>query len=90
MFLTKTSRTVSTFFDDFMYFFIVFGHNLECFGQFFERFSALGQLLCTGAWVLSVFASTKSRLARISVHRRVGFKRFNVLGFDFCARARGF
>ena len=42
MFLTKTSRTVSTFFDDFMYFFIVFGHNLECFGQFFERFSSLG------------------------------------------------
>ena len=69
---------------------MVFGHNLECFGQFFERFSALGQLLCTGAWVLSVFASTKSRLARISVHRRVGFKHFSVLGFDFCVQARGF
>ena len=90
MLLTKTSRTVGIFFDDFMYFLMLLGITSNVLGSFSRGLGALGQLLCTGAWVLSDFASTKSRLASLSVHRRVGFKHFSVLGFDFCAQARGF
>ena len=81
---------MNTFFYDFMYFLLFLSILSSIFGSFSEGFRALGQLLCTGAWVLSVFASTKSRLASLSVHRRVGFKDFNALGIDFCAQARGF
>ena len=90
VFLTETSRTAGIFFDDFIYFLMFLGISSNVLGSFLRGFRALGQLLCTGAWVLSVFASTKSRLASLSVHRRVGFKHFNALGFDFCAQARGF
>ena len=90
VFLTETSRTASIFFNDFMYFFMFLGISSNVLGSFSRGLGALGQLLCTGAWVLSVFASTKSRLVSLSVHRRVGFKDFNALGLDFCAQARGF
>jgi len=45
-----------------------------------------GDLLCIGAWVLSVFAQKSEAFVRLFVRRHVGFKRFHILDMQlFCA-----
>jgi len=45
-----------------------------------------GDLLCAGAWVLSVFAQKSGAFVHLLVRRHVGFKRFHILDMQlFCA-----
>ena len=47
-----------------------------------------GDLLCAGAWVLSVFDKKSEAFVRLFVRRHVGFKRFHILDMQlFCAGA---